>query len=119
MSERTAIQVLDRRFPIRYGTGDLIGLGQFILNLVQHPSDDPETDAENIAIAVVGAITVVGTDDNPTTLRWVNCEACGGSGEIIRCVSVGPYDDPGAAEYAEICAACEGTGRDCEVAKSP
>ena len=43
-------------------------------------------------------------------LRWVNCEACGGSGEIVR-------RDPNARdpsdEYTEICAACEGTGRDC------
>ncbi len=46
-------------------------------------------------------------------LRWVPCEACGGSGEIIWRDPVGPYDDPGAAEYSEICAACEGTGRDC------
>lgn len=46
-------------------------------------------------------------------LRWVACEECGGSGEIIRRDPIGPYDDPGAAEYGEICAACEGTGRDC------
>ena len=42
--------------------------------------------------------------------RWVNCEACGGSGEIIR-------REPGARdpsdEYNELCAVCEGTGRDC------
>ena len=46
-------------------------------------------------------------------MRWVNCEACGGSGEIIRRDHVGSHDDPSAAEYAEICAVCEGTGRDC------
>ena len=38
-------------------------------------------------------------------LRWVSCEACGGSGEIIR----GQAPD----ESNELCAACEGTGRDC------
>lgn len=47
-------------------------------------------------------------------MQWVNCEACGGTGEIIRRDPVGAYDDPGAAEYAEICAACEGHGIDCE-----
>lgn len=47
-------------------------------------------------------------------MQWVNCEACGGTGEIIRRDPVGHYDDPGAAEYAEICAACEGHGIDCE-----
>ena len=49
-----------------------------------------------------------------TELRWVNCEACGGSGEIIHC-------DPGAHQcdsYNELCSACDGTGRDC-VAVSP
>lgn len=50
-------------------------------------------------------------EDEQARLRWVVCEACGGSGEIIR-------RDPNARdpsdEYAEICAACEGTGRDCE-----
>ena len=54
-------------------------------------------------------------DDEPVgQMQWVNCEACGGTGEIIRRDPVGPYDDPGAAEYAEICAACEGHGIDCE-----
>ena len=53
--EPTAIETLDQRFPIRYGSGDLVGLGQFILNLLENPGD-PETDAENIAIAVLAAI---------------------------------------------------------------
>ena len=44
-------------------------------------------------------------------LRWVPCEACGGSGETIRVVPVSTYEAP--YEYSEICAACEGTGRDC------
>jgi DnaJ-class molecular chaperone len=44
------------------------------------------------------------------TARWVNCEACGGSGEIIR---LNPNARDPSDEYAEICAACEGTGRDC------
>jgi hypothetical protein len=50
-----SLQELDRMFPVRYGSGDLVGLGQFILNLTQNPSD-PETDAENIAIAVLLAL---------------------------------------------------------------
>ena len=45
-----------------------------------------------------------------TRLVWVMCEACGGSGEIVR-------RDPSAHdpsdEYSELCSACEGTGRDC------
>ena len=44
-------------------------------------------------------------------LRWVHCEACGGSGEIIRSNPVGAYQEPD--EYAELCGACDGTGRDC------
>lgn len=47
-------------------------------------------------------------------LQWVNCEACGGSGEIIKRDAVGAYDDPAAAEYAVTCFACDGTGRDCQ-----
>lgn len=43
-------------------------------------------------------------------LRWVHCEVCGGSGEIIRRE---PNARDPSDEYAEICAACEGTGRDC------
>lgn len=50
-----AVKELDALFPTRYGSGDLVGLGQFILNLTRHPGD-PETDAENIAIAVLGAL---------------------------------------------------------------
>ena len=50
-----ALQELDQMFPIRYGSGELVGLGQFILNLTQNPGD-PETDAENIAIAVLAAM---------------------------------------------------------------
>jgi DnaJ-class molecular chaperone len=45
-----------------------------------------------------------------TEMRWVHCEACGGSGEIIY----GQTPD----EHNELCGACEGTGRDC-VAVSP
>lgn len=46
-------------------------------------------------------------------LRWVPCEACGGSGEVI-------YSNPhfGACEpdeRADLCGACEGTGRECVV----
>lgn len=44
-------------------------------------------------------------------LRWVNCEACGGSGEIERAPIVGAYEDP--TPCAELCSACDGTGRDC------
>jgi DnaJ-class molecular chaperone len=42
-------------------------------------------------------------------LVWVNCWACGGSGEIIR---AGQSRDP-ADEYAELCKECDGTGREC------
>lgn len=57
---------------------------------------------------------IEGEDQVYPQMQWVNCEACGGTGEVIRRDPVGAYDGPGAAEYAEICAACEGTGRDCE-----
>ena len=40
-------------------------------------------------------------------LRWVNCEHCGGTGEIIK---GGPAPED---EYSTICPDCEGTGRDC------
>src|SRR5689334_3638295 len=42
-------------------------------------------------------------------LRWVNCEECAGTGEIVRGPPGEPYN-----EYTELCPACEGTGRDCE-----
>lgn len=44
-------------------------------------------------------------------LRWLACEACGGSGEIIRRA---PNARDPSDEYAELCSACEGYGRDCE-----
>jgi len=43
--------------------------------------------------------------DEVERLRWVSCETCGGSGEIIR----GEAPD----QSNELCGACEGTGRDC------
>ena len=52
--EETGIAELDRRFPVKYGSGDLVGLGQFIVNIMLAPSDG-ETDAENIALAVIAA----------------------------------------------------------------
>lgn len=51
-----------------------------------------------------------------TEMRWVNCECCGGSGEIIRAAPAGAYQEP--VEQNELCGACDGTGRDC-VAVSP
>lgn len=48
------LDLLDRLFPVKYCEG-LTGLGSFILNLIEHPGDDPETDAENTAIAIVVA----------------------------------------------------------------
>jgi DnaJ-class molecular chaperone len=42
----------------------------------------------------------------------VMCEACGGTGEIIRSRPVGPYQEPD--EWAELCSACGGYGRDYE-----
>ena len=47
-----------------------------------------------------------------TELRWVSCESCGGTGEVEVRPNVGPYSDP--TPCAEICSACEGTGRFCE-----
>lgn len=55
-NEKTAIAALDRLFPTQYGSGNLTGLGQFILNLTHNPGDNPDTDAENIAIAVRDAL---------------------------------------------------------------
>lgn len=46
----------------------------------------------------------------PHRLRYVNCETCGGTGEIIR---RDPGRDDPAYEYATICRACEGYGREC------
>lgn len=43
-------------------------------------------------------------------LRWVACEACGGSGEIVR---LAPGAQCQSDTYSELCAECEGTGRDC------
>lgn len=53
-------------------------------------------------------------DEAQRRMAWVRCEACDGSGEIIKRDAVGAYDDPAGAEYAVLCFACEGTGRDCE-----
>lgn len=41
-------------------------------------------------------------------MRWVACEACHGTGEIIQGRPGEPWD-----EASTICEACEGTGRDC------
>lgn len=54
-NEDTALAKLNRLFPTKFGSGDLVGLGQFILNLLLYPGD-PEIDAENIASAVLAAI---------------------------------------------------------------
>ena len=50
------------------------------------------------------------TDDD--RMRWVSCETCGGSGEIIHRnpLADSAYQEPD--EYTELCGACEGTGRD-------
>lgn len=50
--------------------------------------------------------------DGETRLRCVMCEACGGTGEIIRSRPVGPYQEPD--EWAGLCSACDGYGRDYE-----
>lgn len=44
-------------------------------------------------------------------LRWVACEACGGSGEIIYGNPHFGNQEPD--EHSELCSACSGTGRDC------
>jgi DnaJ-class molecular chaperone len=47
-----------------------------------------------------------------TEMRWVNCEVCGGSGEIVRRAPYShAYAEP--VEYSELCEECGGTGRDC------
>ncbi len=46
------VKELNEMFPLQFGSGDLRGLGNFILNLLQNPGD-PEADAENIAIAMM------------------------------------------------------------------
>lgn len=51
----------------------------------------------------------MGTPDD--RLRWVPCEVCGGSGEIIYSSPHFGHRKPD--EHAELCGACEGTGRDC------
>jgi hypothetical protein len=65
-----------------------------------------ETEAMWAAEADIAELTAI--DDR---LRWVPCEACGGSGETIRVVPTSTFEAP--HEYPEICGACEGTGRDC------
>lgn len=42
-------------------------------------------------------------------MQWVNCEACGGTGEIIKGPPGEPYN-----EYVVLCPVCEGHGIDCE-----
>jgi DnaJ-class molecular chaperone len=57
---------------------------------------------------------LTGEDHGPVFLaetRWVNCELCGGSGEVEVRPIVGPYEDP--TPHGELCSACGGTGRDC------
>ena len=54
-----AVHELDRAVPVRYGT-ELVGLGQFILNMTHNPSGDADLDAENIAIAIVSALDEAG-----------------------------------------------------------
>lgn len=44
-------------------------------------------------------------------LRYVACEACGGSGEIEVRPFVGPYDDP--TPHGALCGACDGYGVEC------
>lgn len=46
-----------------------------------------------------------------TELRWVHCEACGGSGEVIYSNPHFGHQEPD--EHAELCSVCSGTGRDC------
>ena len=43
-------------------------------------------------------------------LRWVSCEMCGGSGELIELIMPGAHQCDTASS---LCPACEGTGRDC------
>ena len=56
LEELTAIQTLDNMFPDRIDT--VVGLGSFILNILECASDDPEYDAENIAIAILRSLAM-------------------------------------------------------------
>ncbi len=53
------VKELNEMFPLQFGNGDLRGLGNFILNLLRAPGD-PETDAENIAIAMMRSMDETG-----------------------------------------------------------
>jgi hypothetical protein len=44
-------------------------------------------------------------------MRFVACEACGGTGEIEVRPIVGAYEDP--TPHHALCAACEGYGIEC------
>ena len=60
----------------------------------------------------VHGINATNCDGFRTELRWVNCEECGGTGEIVRSEPAShAYAE--AVEYTELCSACDGTGRDC------
>ncbi len=72
-------------------------------------ADIPKDWCVNMAKLEDGGEIGAGSPDHP--LRWVSCEACGGSGETIRVVPTSTFEAP--HEYPEICGACGGTGRDC------
>jgi hypothetical protein len=58
---KSAVDKLDRILPpLRFGgTEDLIGLGQFILNVMKAPDPNPEMNAEVIAVAVIEAFNLI------------------------------------------------------------
>lgn len=59
--KKSAVDKLDRILPpLRFGgTEDLIGLGQYIRNVMQNPGPDPELNAEAVAIAVIEAFSLI------------------------------------------------------------
>ena len=95
------IGVLNRLFPFRFGSGDLVGLGNFILNLTRSPGD-PETDAENIAIAIlVSLYKSTGLGPNGPTLRLPDEFDFGikwSSGDFVKRLPDPPSPDDPASE---------------------
>lgn len=64
---------------------------------------------------LIGQIAMACDRDETRRLRYVPCECCGGTGEII--CRDGEYRSgwPEPNEYAILCSACEGYGTDCVV----
>lgn len=73
--------------------------------MTARPWSDREADHAQSAADLVAEPTLIGE------LRWVPCEACGGSGEVFYSNPHFGQREPD--ECAEPCGECQGTGRDC------